>query len=345
VKVGAARAAAVDWVERHAAGEPGFVGAYFSGSTIYLPDHAEVPIGSDVDVMVISEQEEASGRTKFMHRGTLIEASHHPWSRLASLDTVPSAHSLRLDSIIADPSGRLATVQSAVARQYAEPGRVRRRCRAIWEGTGQALRELDPSAPWPDQVMTWAFRTSWTAVLVLVAAIRNPTVRLRYLAAREVLTDYGLSQLYPDLLGLFGCLDLTPDVADHHLDELSQTFDIAAEAARTGFAFSSDITQIARPVAIDGIREQIGLGNHREVMFWLVATYTRCHKILATDAPELERKRRPALEAMLADLGIRSSTDLVSRADAVIAFLPRLWEAVEAILAVGSTSPDSQAPN
>src|SRR5689334_9155531 len=90
--------------------------------------------------MVIIEREEASHRSKFIHRGTLIEASHHPWSQFASLDTVPSAHSLRLDSIIADPSGRLAKVHSAIARHYAEPGRVRRRGQNLWEETTGSRR-------------------------------------------------------------------------------------------------------------------------------------------------------------------------------------------------------------
>jgi hypothetical protein len=333
VKVAAARAAAIDWVQRHPAAEPGFIGAYFSGSTIYLPDHAEVPIGSDVDVMVVSEGEEASHRSKLIHRGTLIEATHLPWSLFASLDTVPSAHSLRLDSIIADPSGQLATVQSAVARQYAEPGRVRRRSETIWNETGRLCASSTHRAPWPDQVMAWAFTTSWTALLLLVAAVRNPTVRLRYLAVRDLLAEYRLSDLYPHLLNLLGCLHLTPDRAERHLDQLTQTFDIATRVARTKFAFSSDITPIARPIAIDGTREQIRQGNHREVVFWLIATYTRCHKILATDAPELERERRSAFEDMMADLGIRSPADIARRAEAAIAFLPTLWEATEAILA------------
>jgi hypothetical protein len=182
--------------------------------------------------------------------------------------------------------------------------------------------------------MSWVFRTSWTALLPLVAAVRNPTVRLRYLAARDVLTEYRLSQTYPDLLNLLGCLDLTPDRAEHHLDELTRTFDIASRVARTRFPFSSDITPVARPVAIDGTREQIRQGNHREIVFWLVATYTRCHKILATDAPELERERSPAFDATLGDLGLQSPADLAGRAEAVIAFLPTLWEATEAILAI-----------
>src|SRR5215467_4236182 len=80
VRVSAARAAAADWVLRHVAGEPGFVGAYFSGSTIYLPGDAEVPVGSDVDVMVVSEAEDASDtRSKFVHDGALIEISRLRW--------------------------------------------------------------------------------------------------------------------------------------------------------------------------------------------------------------------------------------------------------------------------
>lgn len=333
MKVGAARAAAADWVRRHAADEPGFVGAYFSGSTVYLADDAEVPVGSDVDVMVVSDREGAvHSRTKFIHGGVLIEASQHPWSAFATIDTVPSAHSLRLDSIIADPDGRLAAVQALVSREYAKPSRVRVRCRGLWTAAGQALGELDPSAPWPSQVMDWAFKTSWTALLVLVAAVRNPTVRLRYLAARDVLAEHGLSDRYPELLDQLGCRDLTRDRAELHLEELARTFDAAARVGRTKFGFSSDITPIARPVAIDGIREHVQRGDHREIVFWLLATYTRCHQILAADAPDLERERGPALAAMLGDLGVRTPDDLASRAQATIAFLPALWDTLESIM-------------
>ncbi len=56
-----------------------------------------------------------------------------------------------------------------------------------------------------------------------------------------------------------------------------------------------------------GPGSNIQRGNHREVVFCLVATYAPCHRILAIDAPALERERGPAFAAMLADLGIRSS--------------------------------------
>jgi len=48
--------------------------------------------------------------------------------------------------------------------------------------------------------------------------------------------------------------------------------------------------------------------------------------------PELEGERGPAFEAMLDDLGVHTPDDLARRARAAIAFLPALWEAMEAIM-------------
>lgn len=115
-----------------------------------------------------------------------------------------------------------------------------------------------------------AVPTSVTTHVLLVAALRNPTVRLRYLAARDVLADYGQVGLYPELLRLLGCAQLTRQRVQQHLRELTRTFDAAAAVAKTPFFFSSDITALARPIAID-------------------ATFARCHKILAADAePHLQ---------------------------------------------------------
>jgi hypothetical protein len=54
MSVGAAREAAVDWVLRHASRQDGFRGAYFSGPTVGVPPKAELPTGSDVDVVVVT---------------------------------------------------------------------------------------------------------------------------------------------------------------------------------------------------------------------------------------------------------------------------------------------------
>jgi hypothetical protein len=69
----------------------------------------------------------------------------------------------------------------------------------------------------------------------------------------------------------------------------------------------------------------------------MVATFARCHKILAADAPPAARRAlAPAFDRILADLGIASSDDLLARAASVREFLPVLWSTAEAIM---STAP------
>jgi len=238
-----------------------------------------------------------------------------------------------VDTIIADPTGQLRRLQTQVSRHFTERVWVHRRCENARQKIEDGLRAIDISAAWHEQVTAWLFPTSVTTHVLLVAALRNPTVRLRYLAARDVLRDYGHASRYPDLLTLLGCAQLSPERVAHHLGELARIFDAAAAAAKTPFFFSTDIAPAARPIAIDGSRELIHTGARREAAFWIVATFARCHKILAADAaPELQHAFAPAFDAIVADLGITSTDDLIRRADDVTQFLPRLWETTGAIL-------------
>jgi hypothetical protein len=337
VKVGAARAAAARWVTEHARDAAWFRGAFFSGSTTWLPADAELPPGSDVDVIVVTGEEAAPPKLgKVGYGGVLVEVTYFPLAEISSAEQVLGnlhlAGSFRTDTIIADPTGHLRRLYAEVSRQFAEPVWVRRRCEHARRRIEEGLRAIDVSAPLHDQVTQWLFPTSITTLLILVAALRNPTVRLRYLAAREVLTEHGDRALYEELLRQLGCKDLTREQAQRHLDGLARTFDAVAEASRTPFFFSSDITPLARPIAIDASQQLIEQGNHRETVFWTLATYARCHKILATDAPELEEELRPAFAAALADFGITSPEEKLRRAEETLRSLPRLWETAEELL-------------
>jgi hypothetical protein len=65
----------------------------------------------------------------------------------------------------------------------------------------------------------------------------------------------------------------------------------------------------------------------------MIATFARCHKILAADAPvDLKRELEPAFRAAVAELGITSQDDITRRAGEVIAFLPRLASVAVAII-------------
>ncbi|MBW7462314.1 hypothetical protein K0U00_50510, partial [Paenibacillus sepulcri] len=107
--------------------------------------------------------------------------------------------------IIADPTGYLRSLQIQVSRQFAERKWVLRRCVNAREKIENGLNSFNTAAPLHDQVTSWLFPTGITTHVLLVAALRNPTVRLRYLAARGVLEEYGHSGLYAELMELLGC--------------------------------------------------------------------------------------------------------------------------------------------
>jgi hypothetical protein len=338
MRIEAARAAAADWVQRHGRREPGYLGAYLSGSTVGLAPGAEVPLGSDTDVMVVLDTAEPPAKPgKFVHRGALLEVTYLPAEILASPERVLASYhvaaAFRTDTVIDDPGGRLRRLQGTVARHFAEPHWVRARCRQAREVVERGLAELDPAAPWPRLVMSWLFPAGVTTHVLLVAGLRNPTVRLRYLAVRDLLAEHGRPDRYEELLRLLGCADWTADRAEHHLHALARTFDAAAAVARTPFPFSSDITPGARAIAIDASLAHIRAGRHREVVFWLVATSARCHLILAADAPgPPAREPAAAFDSLLADLGITTPADILARARATLDHLPVVGETAGEIL-------------
>lgn len=339
IRVGAARDAARRWVLENAAVEVGFRGAFYHGSTGWLPDDALLPATSDVDVMVVFDDAELRTKPgKFRYEGVLLEVSYMTAERLGSPEMVLGrpelAGSFRGRSVISDPSGWLTTLQKAVARDYARRRWVVERCESTRDNILRYLRLLGEPGPFHDAVTNWLFATGNTTLMPLVAGLRNPTVRKRYAASRELLADYGRRDFYDTLLGLLGCTGMERARAEHHLGALARAFDAATEVVRTPFFFASDISEDARAVAIDGSREMIEAGDHQEAVFWMVATYSRCQKIFYHDAPALQEKYAANFRELLGDLGIASSGDLRQRGAEVEAFLPRLWEATMAIVTV-----------
>jgi hypothetical protein len=337
VKVGPARSAAGQWVAQHAQSDADYRGAYFSGSTVGLPDDAELPPSSDVDISVVTAADSPPAKPgKLRHQDALLEVSYLPWAELASADEVLASYhlagSFRTDTIIDDPTGHLHRLHAHISPRFAARPWVRRRCQDARHRIETRLAAIDTSAPFHEQVNAWLFPTGVTCHVLLAAALRNPTIRLRYPAARQALTDYDHLSLYPELLRLLGCSHLSPHHVQHHLRELATTFDATAQVAETPFFFSSDITPTARPIAIDGSQTLIDAGDHREAVFWIIATFARCHTILAADAPQLHEALAPAFQAAVADLGISSTHDLLHRAEEVTRFLPRLWQTTEDIL-------------
>ena len=103
---------------------------------------------------------------------------------------------------------------------------------------------------------------------------------------------------------------------------------------KSPYCFASDISADARPIAIDGSRDLIERGYHREAVFYIVATYGRCQTIIQQDgSPEQFARHERGLTALLADLGIHSFDDFAARIARIDAVKSRTWETAEAIMA------------
>lgn len=248
------------------------------------------------------------------------------WSELADLDRVARtsylAPSFARDSVVTDPDGRLARLREQVAPLVGRPDVVRDRWEALLERMAAPPR---PTATWAEAVTGWLFPTSLPTLVVLVAAQRNTTVRLRYLRSREVLTDHGLEAQHRTMLAHLGCGDLPPDRVLAQLPALAAAFDAAAARGPTSFFFASDVTPDARPVAVQGTASLVGRGDHREAVFWLLATFSRCVQILdATGAPDRDRHAAAFAETAADLAGVRTPADLARRRAAQLAWLPEL---------------------
>jgi hypothetical protein len=60
--------------------------------------------------------------------------------------------------------------------------------------------------------------------------------------------------------------------------------------------------------------ELIERGYHREAMFWIAVTHSRCHKVLSRVAPEeMKQSFRNSYRDLGSDLGVPSFTDIRQR--------------------------------
>lgn len=334
MRIAEARAVAAGWVRTRPSWPSPLVGAFLTGSVVDADPAAPLPPTSDVDVVVVLEGEVSRGPGKLEQAGALLEVSHLPWSALADADVVARtfylAPSFARDTLLVDPSGRLSALRDAVAPVFDRPDVVRDRWSSV---LARMTGAPAPADSWAGAVTGWLFPASLGTNVLLVAALATPTVRLRYRRAREVLAAHGLADRYPALLAELGCVDVAPAAVATHLAAMTAAFDDAAALPPGPFPFAADLTPAARPVAVDGAHELVAAGDHREAVFWLVATSARC--VLALDAagaPTVDRHRDAFAAAVDELLGLRDPDDLTRRRAAVLAGLPGLVATAEELL-------------
>lgn len=335
-----AKQRAQEWLSQKAGELPGLKGAYLSGSFLERAEEAEWPRSSDLDLVLVFETGKCPGKIgKFKECGVLLEATCIEETEFTSPERVLATHylayAMNAGEILLDSGGFLRKIHRETAAHYADTRWVNTRCRGFLERIRMGVEGFDPSAPFPQQVNAWLFPTGIACFPILSAALENCTVRKRYPAARRVLERYGMAEFYPRLLALLVPRPLCRETLFRHLEELERTFRLAcaSQGKSASYAFRSDISPAGEAAAIGGSRELLLTPHPEDAVFWMAATFARCHLILLMDGSPAYETRLPAFRAFLAELGIRQPEDFLRRGRGLLAFLPELERAAGEIMA------------
>jgi len=310
---------------------PGYRAAFLAGSITSLPGEAVVPPWSDTDIMVVLDGVAPAKAGKFRAGGALLEGTYLARAEFDDLDALlgsyHAAHAVATSEILDDPSGWLGEVQRAVRREFPRRRWVEARCADARNRVETGLAHVFESGTLAERAQGWVFPTGVMTHILLVAGLRNPTVRRRYETVRELLGEHDRFDLYERLLDSLGCREMDRVTVGRHLATVTRLFDAAAPVQADSYRFASDITDVARPVSIDGSRDMIGRRLHRETIFWLVVTGSRAlQKLQHGGGQDAAAPFEPDFAALLADLGIASFSDMVARRDAARALLPDVWD-------------------
>ena len=336
---GDAFAAAREWACTKGADFPGFCGAYLSGSILETPNEYTWPDTSDVDVvLVLHAADGVASPGKFLYQGVLLEITLIDSAAFASLEHVLLTHylafPLQAECILADPEGWLSSLHRQVAARYAQDEWVRGRCSVFFDSIRKSAASFDPNAAYPDRVNSWLFPTGISVFPVVAAGLRNCTVRKRYAQARDVLTQYGLDDFYPALLRQLTGHAVDPACLGAHMRELGTTFDLAAASVgpSSAYRFRKDISPAARSIAVGGSEQLLESTHPEDAVFWMGATFARCHIILRMDAPAVYEQRLCAFRRFMADIGLSCGEDYVRRYRSLLNFLPEIEKIAEEII-------------
>jgi len=319
-----AKEIAHDWVENVASQFDEFSGAFIFGSVNWMDDNDMFPHASDIDVRIVLDTNELPvGFKKVSYDKVLLDMSYVQLQQIKAVEDVlcdyaTAAHFTR-SCILSDPYHHLKRIKVGIEQEFAKHKWVQARVEAVEKWQLDSLKQfLNKSDPFHDQVFAWIYATSMFAHMILVADLKNPTVRKCFVASRDVLNDYNQLAFHDELLGLIGSTDLSGEQVQSLLENCIEVFDTAKQVCKTEFFGSSTISDAGYPTAIGGIDELIQSGYHCEAVFWLVVIHTWCQKILYNDASaETKARFMPRYQDLLATLGISSFEKIYHRIEQV----------------------------
>lgn len=327
-----------EWVMNYGTTSPDFMGALFRGSITKMQDDDEFPMSSDVDLGFVFEHaipDEIPKKTVL--NGVSVGGLCWLIDRFKPVDKVLGDYrigfSFQRANLIPGAKEPLVELTGEASREFPKRYWVNQRVEDAQANCAKYVESVYQAENAFDQVMIWLWATGITCHIVLAAGMKNPTVRKRYLAARNVLSDFEMLDFYEALHRLQGSCDWDRFLTDKHFENATRVFDIACEAGPHPFPFGADICKQSRVSVIGGTKSLIDQGDHREAVYWIVATFARSLRILehVGDQESLD-EFRPSFDEMLSDLGLDSERDIFDRTERVKAAIPQVMDVAHAIM-------------
>jgi len=262
------------WVQKEATRTPGFVGAHLRGGVVDQPPEASFPAWSDVDICIISTHPAIARRKNVdvLVDGVLLECGFSSLNQYRSPEVVLTSEvssQLRRNAILADPTGVLSSLQDVVRREYSPRRWVVARC-AHQKHMIEKYLELASAG-----VMIGALRAfKYVAGIVAVCRLGTPTQRRCFTRMRGHLLELGELDLYEQTLDAFGCAHLSPADVDLFLDYAMAAYDAALQVRRVPPSIGLRLHPYVRPYAVEGTRELLAEGHHREAVYWIWMIHT-----------------------------------------------------------------------
>lgn len=298
-----------DWVARNADRFPGFCGAHLVGGITRMPAEALFPAYRDVDLVIVlhaGAYERPNPEDRSVDR-LILELGFRNVDEYASPAVVladPTLANLAYAPILADPLGILGELQYQVARDFARPEWVRARCLAA-QGRVEHLLGMMRQATNPVEAIgaSWHMWEALTEVLA-VARLRAGTYRRTFTLLKELLQQEGRVHLHEEALAILGARQMSRAQVEAYLHESALLFDRALEVKSSPGPYTYKLHAYVRPYLVEGAQEMVDEGDHREALYWILATHVVGADTLGRDAPEDERPDYAARTGrLIAELG------------------------------------------
>jgi hypothetical protein len=321
-------AIATEWVREQGGETTGYRGAWFTGSVCWMHDDEQLNPSSDVDITIIVRADAMPNAKpgKFRHRGILLEVTLAPDTMLDDQDialNAPIASSIARNCLIDDPEGILVPWFERVGQTFRRRDTIITRIRTQADTIRQRTGSIDSSAPFHRQIL-WLFPATLATSLPILAELGNPTVRKRFLAARHVLDRHGFHDAYERLLTVYGFDRVTPEEVTTWLGWLTDLYDLAQNTPTTS-TWRQDVDRDSRAISIDGTRDLISAGDHREATWWIIATFARALDVLANATKPVDASLHDHhLRVITSQLGLGDRDALLAATARLHAFLPEL---------------------